>query len=214
MFAVAAVGAAALSAFTVRLVRERVAAIAAAALIALGLLAQVAFSYHLAALFLIVGAIIAMRSGQLTVARVLPLAIVSAALMAGQFYLLHAKGVASIHQIFGAMLGWPSVWPQIAVAHYSIFAGLLAGLALVASLWCLARRKPVPDFVLLILLGVWVPLIAIGLFRWNVALRYTAVQTIPLLLGGFAAAQWFLRSRGAFLLRWEGIVAAIVWCSP
>ena len=210
MFAVAAVGAAALSAFTVRLVRERVAAVAAAALIALGLLAQVAFSYHLAALFLIVGAIIAMRSGQLTVGRVLPLAIVSAALMAGQFYLLHAKGVASIHQIFGAMLGWPSVWPQIAVAHYSIFAGLLAGLALVASLWCLARRKPVPDFVLLILLGVWVPLIAIGLFRWNVALRYTAVQTIPLLLGGFAAAQWFLRSRGASLLRWEGIVAAIV----
>jgi hypothetical protein len=179
-------------------------------LIALGLLAQVAFSYHLAALLMIAGAIIAMRAGQLTVARVLPLAIVSAALLAGQFYLLHSKGVTSIQQIAGAMLGWPSVWPQIAVAHYSILAGLLAGLALVAGLWCLARRQPVPDFVLLIVLGVWVPLIAIGLFRWNVALRYTAVQTIPLLIGGFAAAQWFIRSRGAFLLRWEGIVAAVV----
>jgi hypothetical protein len=210
IFAVAAVGAAALSAFTVRLVRERAAAIAAAALIALGLLAQVAFSYHLAALFLIVGAIVAMRTGQLTVGRVLPLAIVSAALLAGQFYLLHAKGVASIHQILGAMLGWPSVWPQIAVAGYSVVGGVLAGLALVAGLWCLARRKPVPDFVLLIVLGVWIPLVAIGLFRWNVALRYTAVQTIPLLIGAFAAAQWFVRSRGSFALRREGLVAAIV----
>jgi hypothetical protein len=210
MFAVAAVGATALSAFTVRLVRERVAAIVAAALIALGLLAQVAFSYHLAALFLAVGTIVAMRSGQLTVGRVLPLAFVSAALLAGQFYLLHTKGVASIHQILGAMLGWPSVWPQIAVAQYSIFAGLLAGLALVAGLWCLARRKTVPDFLLLIVLGVWVPLIVIGLFRWNVALRYTAVQTIPLLIGGFAAAQWFLGSRVALSARTQGIIAAIV----
>jgi hypothetical protein len=210
MFALAAVGAAAVSAFTVRLVRERVAAIAAAALIALGLLAQVAFSYHLAILFMIAGAIIAMRTGQLTVGRVLPLALVSAALLAGQFYLLHTKGVASIQQIFGAMLGWPSVWPQITVARYSIFGGLLAGLGFVAGLWCLARRKSVPDFVLLIALGVWIPLIAMGLFRWNVALRYTTVQTIPMLIGAFAAAQWFLRSRSSSPLRREGIIAAVV----
>ena len=209
MFAVAAVGAAALAAFTVRLVRERVAAIAAAALIAFGLVAQVAFSYHLAALLLIAGAIVAMRAGQLTAARVLPLAIVCAALMAGQVYLLHANGVTSPKQILGAMLGWPSVWPQIVVAHYSIFAGLLAGLGFVAGLWCLARRKPVPDFVLLVALGVWVPLLAIGLFRWNVALRYTAVHAIPLLIGGFAAAQWFLRSRGPSALRWQGFAATV-----
>jgi hypothetical protein len=209
IFAVAAVGAAALATFTVRLVRERVAAIVAAALMAFGLLAQVAFSYHLAALLMIAGAIVAMRAGQLTVGRVLPLAIVSAALMAGQFYLLHANGVTSAHQILGAMLGWPSVWPQLVVAHYSIIGGLLAGLGFVAGLWCLARRKPVPDFVLLLVLGVWVPLVAIGLFRWNVALRYTAVQTIPLLIGAFAAAQWFLRSRGASALRWQAVVATI-----
>src|SRR6185295_17750570 len=101
----------------------RAAAIAAAALMAFGLLAQVAFSYHLAALLIIAGAIVAMRAGQLTVARVLPLAIVSAALLAGQFYLLHANGGASVQQILGAMLGWPSVWPQIVVAKYSMFAG-------------------------------------------------------------------------------------------
>jgi hypothetical protein len=209
IFAIAAVGAAAVAAFTVRLVHERVAAIAAAALMAFGLLAQVAFAYHLAALLMIVGAIIAMRAGQLTVGRVLPLAIVSATLMAGQVYVLHANGVTSPKQLLGAMLGWPSVWPLIVVSRYSIVAGLLAGLGLVGGLWCLARRKPVPDFVLLLVLGVWIPLVAIGLFRWNVALRYTAVQVIPLLIGGFAAAQWFLKSRGVSLARWQGFAATV-----
>jgi hypothetical protein len=208
IFALAAVGAAALSTFAVRLVRERAAAIAAAALMALGLLAQVAFSYHLAALFMIAGAIVALRSGQLTIARVLPLGVVCAALLAGQFYLVHSSGEASSKQILGAMLGWPSVWPQLVVAQYSIVAGLLAGLGFVGGLWCLARRKPVPDFVLLIALGVWIPLLAIGLFRWNVALRYTAVQTIPMLIGAFAALQWFFQSRNA-TSRLQTAVAAI-----
>ena len=209
IFAVAAVGAAALSTFAVRLVRERGAAIAAGALMAFGLLAQVAFSYHLAAMLMVAGAVVAMRGGQLTVARVLPLAVVCVALLAGQFYLIHANGEASPHQILGAMLGWPSVWPQFVVARYSIVAGLLAGLGFVGGLWCLARRRPVPDFVLLIALGVWVPLLAIGLFRWNVALRYTAVQAIPLLIGAFAALQWFLKSGEAPASRWQVAVAAV-----
>lgn len=209
MFAVAAVGAAALATVTVRLVRERVAAITSAALLALGLLAQVAFSYHLAALLMLAGLIIAARSGQLTVTRVLPLAIVSAALLVGQFYVLHSNGVTSVRQILGAMLGRPSIWPQIVVAHYSVVAGLFAGLGLVGGLWALARRKPVPDFVLLLVLGVWVPLIVMGLFKWNVALRYTEVQVIPLLIGAFATLQWFLRGREIPGLRSQAVVAAI-----
>jgi hypothetical protein len=203
------VGAAAVAAFTVRLIRERATAIAAATLMALALLAQVAFSYHLAILLMLAGLIVAMRSAQLTVARVVPLAIVCGALAAGQIYLLHASGVTSVGQLLGAMVGWPSIWPQLVVAHYSVIAGLFAGLGLVAGLWCLARRRAVPDFVLLIVLGVWVPLVAIGLFRWNVALRYTAVQTIPLLIGAFAAAQWFLKGGSAPASRMQAILAAL-----
>src|SRR5262249_50360252 len=107
------------------------------------------------------------------------------------------------------MLGWPSIWPQLVVARYSQMAGLLAGLGLVAGLWCLARRRAMPDFLLLVLLGVWVPLIAIGLFRWNVALRYTSVQTIPLLLGAFAAAQWFMKGGTAPASRVQAFVACV-----
>ena len=201
IFAVAAVGAAALATFAVRLVRERVAAIAAAAFMALALLAQVAFSYHLALLLMIAGLVVASRSGQLTLTRILPLAMVCVALFAGQFYVLHANGVTSGRQILGAMLGRPSIWPQFVVARYSIVGGLFAGAGLVGGLWCLARRKPVPDFVLFVVLGVWIPLIAMGLFRWNVALRYTEVQALPLLVGAFATLQWFMRNRDA--ARWQ-----------
>jgi hypothetical protein len=210
MFAVAVVGAAAVASFTVRLVRERSAAIAAAALIALGLLAQVGFSYHLAALLMIAGAVIAARNGQLTFARMLPLAVICAAVSAGHVYLLHSNGVTSWRQVFGAMLGWPSIWPQIIVARYSIVAGLLTLAGLVAGLWCLARRKPVPDQVLLAVLGVWLPLLVIGVFMWNVQLRYTSVQTLPLLLCAFATAQWFFNSSRARLVRWQGAIAALV----
>ncbi|MEJ1964044.1 MAG: glycosyltransferase family 39 protein [Gammaproteobacteria bacterium] len=204
MFAVAAVGAGAIATFTVRRVRERIAAIAAAALIALGLLAQVGFSYHLAALLMIAGIVIAARNGELTVARVLPLVVVCSGLFVGHVYLLHANGVTSLRQVFGAMLGWPSIWPQIIVARYSIVAALLTLAGVVAGLWCLAHRKAVPDHVLLAVLGVWIPLLVIGVFMWNVQLRYTSVQTLPLVLCAFATAQWFFTGLQGRLTRWQG----------
>ena len=210
MFAVAAVGAAAVAAFTVRLVRERSAAIAAAALIALALLAQVGFSYHLAALLMIVGVVVAARNGPLTLARVLPLAIICAGLLAAHVYVLHANGVTSLRQVFGAMLGWPSIWPQIIVSQYSIVGALLAAAGIIAGLWCLARRKAVPDHVLFAVLGVWIPLLIIGVFKWNVQLRYTSVQTLPLILCAFATAQWFLIGGRARLARWQAASAAVV----
>jgi hypothetical protein len=212
MFAVAAVVAAAVATFTVRLVRERIAAIAAAALISLGLLAQVAFSYHLAALLMAAGAIVAARNGQLTLRRILPLAIVCVGLAAGQFYALHANGVESPRQILGAMTGWPSVWPDFAIAEYSAAAAVLVAAGIVAGLWQLARRKAVPDFLLFTVLAVWVPLLLIGLFLWNVPIRYTAVQILPLLLAAFATAQWFVAGRdGERAARWQAF-AAVVAC--
>ncbi len=60
------------------------------------------------------------------------------------------------------------------------------------GLWLLARREPVPDHVLFAVLGVWIPIVIIGFFEWNVPLRYTAAQIFPLLLAAFAAMQWLV----------------------
>jgi hypothetical protein len=210
MLAVAAVVAAGVATFIVRRTSGRLEAIAAVGLIALGLLAQVAFSYHLAALLIIVGLVVAARTGQLTVGRFALLAAVCGALAAGQFYLLHSNGVESPRQIVGAMLGWPSIWPQIAIGGYSIVAGLFTVGSIVVGLWLLGRREPVPDHVLFAVLGVWIPIVIIGFFEWNVPLRYTAAQIFPLLLAAFAAMQWLVGGRdGSRARRWHGALATV-----
>jgi hypothetical protein len=42
----------------------------------------------------------------------------------------------------------------------------------------------------MLVLGVWVPLLMIGLIKWNIPARYAAAQIMPLLLCAFAAMQW------------------------
>src|SRR6185437_10918846 len=88
------------------------------------------------------------------------------------------------------MLGWPSVWPFIEIGDYSAIAMLAVVCSLASGLWLLAQRKPMPDHVLLTVLGVWVPLLMIGWIKWNIPPRYAAAQIVPMLVAGFAALQW------------------------
>jgi hypothetical protein len=110
----------------------------------------------------------------------------------GTFLVMHAAG--SPKQILGVMLGWPSVWPFIAIADYSALVMLAAVGSLAGALWLLAHRRAVPDHVLLLVLGVWVPLLMIGVIKWNIPSRYAAAQIVPLLVAGFAAMQWGVAS--------------------
>ena len=52
------------------------------------------------------------------------------------------------------MLGWPSVWSFISIGGYSTVALAAVVGSLVWGLWLLAHRKPVPDHLLLDMLGV------------------------------------------------------------
>jgi hypothetical protein len=117
-----------------------------------------------------------------------------------------------MRQVLGAMTGRPSVWPYLVMAQYSVLAALLAGGAVVAGLWRIANRKPAPDFVLFCVLGVVLPVMLIGVFKWDVPVRYTAAQSFPLLLAAFACAQWlFSRRDGAHSSgRWHAMAAFIV----
>jgi hypothetical protein len=88
------------------------------------------------------------------------------------------------------MLGWPSVWPFFSIAQYSMVASLLAAAGVAVALWRIARRQVVPDHLLLFVLAVWIPLLMIGCMRWMIPPRYAEAQVMPLLLCGFASAQW------------------------
>ena len=217
----------------------------ATAALAGALVAEVALAWHLAVL-LTVGALVlaarsgavsrgadvaaergaevgrgggvAARAGGLSWARLAVFCGVSVAIAAveGVFLVTHASG--SPKQILGVMLGWPSVWPFIAIAGYSTLVMLAAVGSLAGALWLLAQRRAVPDHVLLLVLGVWVPLLMIGLIKWNIPARYAAAQIVPLLVAAFAALQWGMawvdeRVRLATQAREQGADAVSPWAA-
>lgn len=77
---------------------------------------------------------------------------------------------------------------------YSAIATAAVIGALVWALRQLAHRKRVPDFLLLVVLGMWIPLLMIGWMKWNIPPRYAAAQVMTLLVGAFAAMQWAAES--------------------
>jgi len=210
LLALAATAAAAISTFVVARVAPRIPAIAAGVLIALGLLAQFAYWYHAGVVLMAAGIVVAFRYGTISPVRLAALAAICAVVAAIQLYLLHAGGVDSIRQMLGAMTGRPSVWPLITVSEYSVTGALVLAAGVIVAVWRLAKGRQIPDFMLLMVLGVWIPLLLIGVFKWSVPLRYTAVQAVPFVLTAFAAAQWLLSLRGQQRVNRLGALAAAV----
>src|SRR6185437_13801822 len=179
-------------------------------LLAGSLVLQVSRLDHVA-LLLIVAALVlarrhgapAARPGPLSAARLAIYFAVCALLAAGQIAYLLAHHAGTPAQVLGLLLGWPSVRPIMTMAWYSGAAALLAAGGLAAGLWRLAHRERVPDHVLFLTLGVWIPLLQIGCFSWDVPPRYDEAQILPLLLAAFAAAQWaWARARAR--MPWPG----------
>jgi hypothetical protein len=166
------------------------ASVVAVVSIAGALVAEVALAWHLAVLFAVAGLVVAGRVGAFGRGRIALFLAVSAAIAVAEVVFLVQHAAGSPKQIAGVMLGWPSVWPFIAIADYSAVVMLAAVGSLACALWLLAQRRAVPDHVLMLVLGVWVPLLMIGLIKWNIPARYAAAQIMPLLLCAFAAMQW------------------------
>ncbi len=161
-----------------------------ALLLAAAPVAEIALAWHLAALLVVAALVFARRVAVLPRLRLVMFFVLSVAVGAAELVFLVTHAAGSTKQIAGVMLGWPSVWPFIAIADYSTVAMLAALGSLGCGLWLLAHRRPVPDHVLLLVLGVWVPLLMIGMMKWNIPSRYAAAQIIPLLVAAFAAMQW------------------------
>lgn len=210
------------------------AGIAGGVLCGLALFAQLAPAYHVAAILYVAAIIIVTRSmtpgpdlpggrgpesrGRLgrpahaVALAAFALGLTALLLLAAQLAVLARHGV-SAQQAAGALLGWPSVWPLAAVGRYSPVSIVVLGAGIVLGGARLARRRPAPDFLLFFALGVWVPLLMIGAFKWDIPPRYAAAEIFPLLIGAFAAAQWLwgeAAARRLSVLRWQVPVAALV----
>lgn len=184
-------------------------------LLAAALVAEVALAWHMAVLLAVAAVVLARRVDVLSRPRLTCFFAVSFAIGVSQaaFLVLHSAG--SPKQIAGVMLGWPSVWPFIAIGGYSAVAMLAVVAALAWGLWLLSQRKPVPDHLLLTILGLWAPLLMIGWIKWNIPPRYAAAQIMPMLVAAFAALQWVGQwiarrsSAAAPAPAWAAVAAAV-----
>ncbi len=183
----------ALAMWVARAMRPVGAAIAAAILIAVAVIAELVAFDHVAFLALAASVVLVVRFGREGFPRLAVVLAVCAAGVALDLWLLHRAGIG-LRQSVGALTGWPSIWPDFAIAHYSPVATVALAAGIVWGCWRLARGQRIPDFLLFIVLGVWIPLLLIGVFRWSIPPRYVAAQSFPMLLGAFAAVQWLVRA--------------------
>jgi hypothetical protein len=172
-----------------RVIPQRFAAISVATLLLAGLLLQLRLYYHIAFLLLVAGAVVARRFGGPRVWRRFRIFALGCGLLALIHFSLLASTPGSLKKVIGALVGQPSIWPYWRIIQYSEVVGLLALAALVWGLWRLMRRGRVPDYVLMGVLGVWIPMFTIGFFVWSMPLRYTVASLLPMMLCGFAFAQ-------------------------
>ncbi|MBW4051982.1 MAG: hypothetical protein HIU85_11055 [Proteobacteria bacterium] len=181
------------------------------ALLAASLLAQLWRLDHLAILLIVAALVVARRAGPLPAKRLALYLGVCVLLALAQVGYLWAHRAGTLSQILGLLLGWPSVRAFMEISRWSVAAMLAAACGAAAALWRLAHRQRVPDHVLFFALGVWIPLLQIGWFRWDPAPRYTEAQVMPLLIAAFASARWAARALAGVAHRWAAPARRPAW---
>lgn len=172
-----------------RVVPKRTAAISVAVLLLAGLLLQLKLYYHLAGILFLAATVVARRFGGPRVWRRLCIFALGSGMLALIHFSLVAATPGSLKKVIGALVGQPSIWPYFRIAEFSYVAALLAAAAVVWGLWRLAKGRRVTDYMLLAVLGVWIPIFTIGFFVWSMPPRYTVASLLPMFLCAFAFAQ-------------------------
>lgn len=199
-----------------RKVQQRLAGFCAALLLLVALALQLLLFYHLAVLFGLAGAVVAYRAAGPIVLRRLCIFMLASAVVGLIQVTFLASRPGSVVKLVGALVGQPSVWPYVRVSQFSLCAGALAFLATAWGVWRIANRQTAPDYSLLALLGLWIPLFVIGLFAWDMPSRYAAASLLPMLVSAFALAQYafdWLAQRSfskGWLRSWQQPLAVLV----
>jgi hypothetical protein len=186
-------------------------ALPATLLLAFGVAACLRLHYHVGAIALLFGAMLWLRAGLQSQARLLVVGVLVGVTALAQFYVLWGTGEFPDRSIIGAFIGTPSIWPVLRFASFSPigFALLLATLAY--AVYRLVQGHRIPVHYLFFAMAVWAPLFAIGLLKWNVAERYTMGELPFFLLAVVASVMYVMRNTtwGAGLLK-NSLAAAVV----
>ncbi|MFL6619338.1 MAG: ArnT family glycosyltransferase [Povalibacter sp.] len=189
VLALAALAIAFLGARVARAISPRAAAVATGTFLMAGLLSQFLLHYHIAALCLLTGIVMARRFGGTVIWPKVLMFMTGSAVLAIVHVALLKSSAGSPMKLIGLLVGQPSIWPYYKILEFSSLAGLLAVICLMWGIVQLAKGRRVPDYWVMMVLGVWVPMFMLGVFLWNVPSRYTAASILPLLIAAFAFAQ-------------------------
>jgi 4-amino-4-deoxy-L-arabinose transferase-like glycosyltransferase len=198
-----------------RKVPQRLPAFCAALLLFIASVLQVMLFYHLAVLFGLAGAVVAYRAAGPIVLRRLWIFILSSAAVGLIQVTFLASRPGSVVKLVGVLIGQPSVWPYVRISQFSVCATVLAFCATVWGLWRVANRQRAPDYALLALLGLWIPMFVVGLFVWDMPSRYAAASLLPMLVSAFALVQhafdWLAQRSFAsgWLRSWRPVAALL-----
>ena len=183
-------------------VKERSWAIVIGILAVTTVALQLMRHYHLAAFAFLATAVLTVRFEKGRVTRpLLWFVAFCGGLAVLQAALLYVGGVHSVTKLVGALIGQPSVWPYVRVAGYSEVAAILCAGMLIAALVRFARQQQVPDYFVFAVLSIGIPLFIMGLFLWDLPVRYTVSSSIPLVLCAIAFVQSLFRRESSWQSR-------------
>lgn len=165
-------------------------------LLAAGMLAVAALHYHVAAILLVFGTVFWCRIRDVSPRWLIPVALVTIALAAVHFWILHDSGLYPGRRLIGAVIGVPSVWPILRFLEYSPAAGAIYAVVLAIALFRFAAGNRVPVQFLFMLMSVWAPLLLLGYFDSYIPPRYASGQLGFFLMSVFAGV-WYLLSDSA-----------------
>jgi len=161
-------------------------------LLFLALGAQWLLNYHVALVLMVAGLVVAARNGLRARAPLAALLVAVLAVAVAHVLWLQAAGIGTRGVIIRTMIGQAAVFSFLHYLPVSLGAFALTAAGAAVALFDVARRRTVPDVWLFVLLAVWLPLFAVGLFDRNPYFRYMSVALLPLLLAAFATVQWLL----------------------
>ncbi len=181
-----AAGFLALVTFAMRRVKVGKTALIAGTLLFLGFCAQVLYFNHVGLLLLLAAILVLARQSAGSKSLYALVAFLAITIMAVEFILLHHAGVGGSRKVLGAMVGLPSIWPFLRMAQFSPAALALAAAGIAIALFKFSRGQRLAEYWLFFALGVWVPMLMLGVFSWDVAPRYTEFALLPVFIAAIA----------------------------
>jgi hypothetical protein len=164
-------------------------------LVAIGLLAIASLYYHIGGILLFFSAILWLRNPNLPRSWLIGPVMLAVMIAVVHLVILHETGLYPGRKLIGAVIGVPSVWPMLRLLQYSPIAGVLYGIVLLFALKNFAAGKRLPVHFLFFAIAVWIPLLIIGFFKWNVPPRYTLGQLGFFLLCTFTGLSYIAGER-------------------